>query len=625
MYTSVNVNGSKGHTATLYQGDKLLVFGGENEHRSYLSDVVIFDLNTAHWTQPAVHGPIPKGRARHAAVLHEDKLFIVGGLTGNSNHVLDDICYLDLKTWTWSRAWRFVGRFDHAAWIWGGRMWVFGGLGEDMDRGGELWWLDLKGSPAFDSNTGSIPSGRQSPLERMNLSHRFGQQQSQQLLSTSSTGYMANSSSVQQNPVSIGPVHPPVAPGSISALKFVSGANFPPQSSGKHFHAYSSGSLLDLVTPAQTIRASECTLSALDLDSLSWQKLADGPEIFNMGYSWHYCALNDDGTKAWLLGCANSLNNDGEMEEYLSEILPLDLRKFGLLGNNLTNEPHSSERLPASDRHATSPLSAIGVDLAATFDKPPEQSGTDFIVTANSDDNLALVTAVDEDEDFESTAGLGNTEWLHSSSHTSPPIHVHKLILTARWPHFSRLYTSQMAEFHTKKMHIPEAYSIVRAFLYYLYTDSIARNDHDSCPSLADVAGMLVMSNLYDMPRLRLLCVNRLGRELDVDNAAVIWEKATVADEEWLRRRAASFCLTHWGRIVRTVGFKRMSRKSIVHLCEAIDIEGRVVGGEELEVVGGLGGGRFGVGGSQGESERRRRDGVDEDPEDGEDEGMEMG
>src|SRR3954452_14735229 len=91
-----------GHTATLYKGDKLLVFGGENEHRTYLSDLIIFDLKTAHWTQPQVTGPIPKGRPRHAAVLHEDKLFIVGGIPAHANYVLDDICYLDLKKFTWS-------------------------------------------------------------------------------------------------------------------------------------------------------------------------------------------------------------------------------------------------------------------------------------------------------------------------------------------------------------------------------------------------------------------------------------------------------------------------------------------------------------------------------------------
>lgn len=132
---------SAGHTATLYQGDKLLIFGGENEHRSYLSDLIIFDLKTAHWTQPIVTGPIPRGRARHATVLHDDKLFIIGGITGHNSYVLDDISYLDLKTYTWSRAWRFVGRFDHTAFIWGSRMWVFGGLSEDMDKSGEFGYL----------------------------------------------------------------------------------------------------------------------------------------------------------------------------------------------------------------------------------------------------------------------------------------------------------------------------------------------------------------------------------------------------------------------------------------------------------------------------------------------------
>lgn len=94
------------------------MFGGENEHRAYLSDLIIFDLKTAHWTQPTVSGPIPKGRARHASLLHEDKLFIIGGITGHDNYVLDDICYIDLKTFTWSRSWRFVARFDHSAYIW---------------------------------------------------------------------------------------------------------------------------------------------------------------------------------------------------------------------------------------------------------------------------------------------------------------------------------------------------------------------------------------------------------------------------------------------------------------------------------------------------------------------------
>ncbi|KKY36201.1 putative kelch repeat protein [Diaporthe ampelina] len=422
--------------ATLYQGDKLLVFGGENEHRTYLSDLIIFDLKTAHWTQPQVTGPIPKGRARHSALLHEDKLFIIGGITGHDNYVLDDICYIDLKTFTWSRAWRFVGRFDHSAYIWGDRIWVFGGLSEDMDKVSDLWWLDLKGSPAFETN----------------------------------------------------------------------------------------------------------------------------------GF-----------------------------EEQLSDIMEIDLRRYGFLGNNLTPQPRNELAEPMGrTRRVDTPSKGLGADLAKAFNKPPEAgSGADFVVTAlsgdpNEEDLLgsALIRATDVAD--------GDQTWLSPDSPTSPPIHVHRLILYLRWPHFARLWDSHMAEFHNKKMHIPEPYTVVKAFLYYLYTDRIDAAPEDEGvdgPSrdLADIAGLLVMSNIYNIPHLRLLCVNRLSRELDVDHACIIWYCAGLADEEWLRKRAAGFCLTHWGRIVRTTGFLRLPRTAIVELSQEIDTEGRVIGGEELDMFEGGG------------------------------------
>nr|CEG04005.1 unnamed protein product [Fusarium clavum] len=309
-----------GHTATLYQGNKLLVFGGENEHRTYLSDLIVFDLKTAHWTQPLVSGPIPKGRARHAAVLHEDKLFIIGGITGQNNYVLDDICYLDLKTFTWSKSWRFVGRFDHSAYIWGDRVWVFGGLSEDMDKISDLWWLDLKGSPQFDSrpqigifDRGSSTRASNSPRPPYTMP---------QAPVVGASGYAANSRTAQVNPPSHQlKTYAPLAPGSISALKFMSGPSIPSQGSGLHYHAYSSGTLLDFVTPAATLTSRECSLSALDLGTLRWTKLAGGREIFKAGYRWHYCCMNEDGTKSWLLGCptdpaATDIGPNG-YEEYL--------------------------------------------------------------------------------------------------------------------------------------------------------------------------------------------------------------------------------------------------------------------------------------------------------------------
>ena len=557
--------------------------------------------------------------------MYDDKLYVVGGLAGTETYTLDEICYLDLKTWTWSRSWSFVARFDHSAWIWGGRIWIFGGLGPEMERTGDLWWLDLKSSPAFKSAP-AFSTMESPPAERGGHHSRpnHGQYQ-QQNAAIGSTRYTANSSSVQVRNSSGGLKS--MAPGSMSSVRFVSGPDVPSPALGTHFHALSSGALLDFVTPAGMLRPSECNLSALDLNSLQWQKLTSGPEVFDPSYRWHYCVVNEDGTKAWLLGCAVDPpeNGLGNLEEYLSDVLPLDLRRFGLLGNDSAAlSSMDMTRIPASDTHQTSNLSGLGADLACMFDRKGG-CGSDFVVTASKeefDDHMSTTSASTETD----TASLPH--YFDESAPTSPPIHVHALLLQARWPHFNRLYSSEMAEFHTKKLHIPEPYSVVRAFLYYLYTDSIGKHP-EYCKDLDDVAGLLVMAQMYDMPRLRLLCLHRLSRELDVEHAAVIWERAGTAQDDWLQKRAATYCLTHWGRVVRTDGFRQLSRRSMMELCEVIDVEGRVVGGEELEMVGGLGGGKFGVDGVGSDAARRRamaQSGNTVDDESGvqEDEGMEL-
>jgi len=258
--------------------------------------------------------------------------------------------------------------------------------------------------------------------------------------------------------------------------------------------------------------------------------------------------------------------------------MEVDLRRYGIIGNNLTPEPRvERSQMPSADRMVVQASKGLGADLAKLFNQPPESgSGTDFAITTLKDGDW-------DDEELMSSSMMraedqAQQTWLDPNTTTSPPIHVHKLILQARWPHFARLYNAQMAEFHTKKMHIPEPYSVVKAFLYYLYTDSIQPED---CGELSDVAGLLVMSNIYNIPHLRLLCVNRLSKELDVDHACIIWHCAGIANEDWLRKRAANFCLMHWGRVVRTQGFLKLPRQALVELSQEIDMEGRVVGGKQ--------------------------------------------
>jgi hypothetical protein len=288
-----------------------------------------------------------------------------------------------------------------------------------------------------------------------------------------------------------------------------------------------------------------------------------------------------------------------------SDILEVDLRRYGILGSsNGLEAPQATHPSIPQFRGVEHVSKGLSADLARLFDTPPEAgSGADFVVTAAAcEDADILDTDGAADTSYAASDAGGGQLWQPPEATESAPIHVHRIMLQARWPHFNRVYGSQMREFHSKKMHIPEPYPIVRAFLHYLYTDSI----HGPAPavdegaldvprrsadggsakphsSLAVVSGLLVLSNLYMMPHLRHLCVHRLSRELDIDHACLIWYRAGLANEDWLRRRAANFCMQNWGRVVRTRSFAGLPHYAIVELSQATGTSSRVFEEDEME------------------------------------------
>jgi hypothetical protein len=64
--------------------------------------------------------------------------------------------------------------------------------------------------------------------------------------------------------------------------------------------------------------------------------------------------------------------------------MEVDLRRYGIIGNNLTPEPRvERSQMPSADRMIVQPSKGLGADLAKLFNQPPESgSGTDFTITA---------------------------------------------------------------------------------------------------------------------------------------------------------------------------------------------------------------------------------------------------
>ncbi|CAO3668176.1 unnamed protein product [Rhizopus stolonifer] len=132
------------HSATLWHQDKLIIFGGNSEEDKYFNDIVVLDLKTLTWHHPETHGLIPEGRIRHSATIFEDRLYIAGGLHADTmSRFANSLLVLNLLTWEWETPLMFLRRSQHMSFVYNKRLFVYGGLREDMSRSNDLTFIDL--------------------------------------------------------------------------------------------------------------------------------------------------------------------------------------------------------------------------------------------------------------------------------------------------------------------------------------------------------------------------------------------------------------------------------------------------------------------------------------------------
>ncbi|XP_004250024.2 acyl-CoA-binding domain-containing protein 4 [Solanum lycopersicum] len=90
-----------GQSVTLV-GSKLIMFGGEDQHRRLLNDISVLDLETMTWSTVETMQTSPAPRFDHTAALHADRyLLILGGCSHSI--FFNDLHVLDLETMEWSQ------------------------------------------------------------------------------------------------------------------------------------------------------------------------------------------------------------------------------------------------------------------------------------------------------------------------------------------------------------------------------------------------------------------------------------------------------------------------------------------------------------------------------------------
>jgi N-acetylneuraminic acid mutarotase len=154
----------------------------------------------------------------------------------------------------------------------------------------------------------------------------------------------------------------------------------------------------------------------------------------------------------------------------------------------------------------------------------------------------------------------------------APPIAVHRLVLLARWPHFVQLMENGKTLSNT--LQLPEPTHILAGFVRFLYTDTI--NDPFFTTDL--VADLLVLAQLYILPRLTALCVTRLYSEMTIENASKTYHHAAIAEQRGLKQASLFYIFQHFGAISHTQGFRRLPRPILFQIWDDMPKNATIVG-----------------------------------------------
>ncbi|ORZ27113.1 hypothetical protein BCR41DRAFT_347448 [Lobosporangium transversale] len=134
-------------------------------------------------------------------------------------------------------------------------------------------------------------------------------------------------------------------------------------------------------------------------------------------------------------------------------------------------------------------------------------------------------------------------------------IPVNSTILAARWPYFGALLREQEeldaanlttessqsnnecdpGMFSKRTLSLPEPYTVVLAFLQYLYTDHLVTAQQHHSQVLSQ---LLLLADMYGLDRLRDLATHALHQMLNMSTAAMVYETAALSQQTGLQIRS---------------------------------------------------------------------------------------
>uniref|UniRef100_A0A7N8YD53 Regulator of chromosome condensation (RCC1) and BTB (POZ) domain containing protein 1 n=1 Tax=Mastacembelus armatus TaxID=205130 RepID=A0A7N8YD53_9TELE len=164
------------------------------------------------------------------------------------------------------------------------------------------------------------------------------------------------------------------------------------------------------------------------------------------------------------------------------------------------------------------------------------------LMSVEHDDFLTVTQALRREFDSPETSDL-------KFSIDGKYVHVHKAVLKIRCEHFRSMFRSQWTEDQQMVIEIDQfSYPVYRAFLQFLYTDTV-----DLPPE--DAIGLLDLATSYCENRLKCMCQQIIKKGITVENAFTLLSAAIQYDAEDLEEFCFRFCVNHLTQVTQTVAF----------------------------------------------------------------------
>lgn len=487
--------------STTVAGNKLYAFGGRLvSSRQMTNHLYILNLDTLVWSHHIAEPdspPPPRPRYFHSANLFGDCLVVFGGMSysvrrsSQSLCALDDVCLFDLKLMTWKypdvqpSIYAPQARYAHLAVSSNDQLVVMGG--QDMSNQYineinvfNLTTLSWTHGGSLNRQYGAYravafcPSALDIHSMPMQPFWQDPNQQHNELPLCVYSNY--NFTDVTRDLQSFAP---------LSSTDFkdhsaeMSGTSLPP---GLRFP---SGDLLGhhmiLTGTYLTPTHRSFHIWALNLSNLVWTRIDTG-SILSQG-SWNRGVLYDGKQQFLVFGdkTRDLLEDYNHRQVNFTHVAVVELEAFGIYQN---------------PKETCAP---VAQELGLSMLNEPS---------------------------------MADIEILTDDGRTLP---ANSNVIALRWPHFATLLQEKSENPGFRRLSFPESYPVTLAFLQFIYTDHLmtAQQHH---PQI--LSRLLVLSDVYNLPRLGVLATHALHQILTIQTASMVYETSALTGRTALQIRA---------------------------------------------------------------------------------------